>query len=290
MKSHTLKWKQAQLAELKKLVAKYPSIAIADISGFPANLFAEIRKKLQGKAVVKVSKTRVIQKALETDKAKGILKGEAQKSIAIIFTEMNPFELFAFVKKNRGKIGAKAGSIAQDDILIPAMDTGLPPGPALSDLKAAGLNVRIQGATIHVMDGKIVVKAGEQVNKAVAGTLSKLGIKPVKVGLNITHVFENGLLYRKEVLDIDTEKMFNDFRKAYLDSLALAIATQYFTKESVEIMLKKATIEALSVESKLKAAAPEEEAKAAEAPVAVAHSEAKSAEAPATEAPAAPAN
>ncbi len=86
MKRHTSKWKHAQLAELKKLVEKYPVIAIADISAFPANLFAEIRKKLQGKAVVKVSKTRVIQKALDKDKEKGVLKDSAQKSSAIIFT------------------------------------------------------------------------------------------------------------------------------------------------------------------------------------------------------------
>ncbi len=256
MKSHTSKWKQNQFAELKKLVSKYPSIAIADLSGFPANLFAEIRKKLQGKAIVKVSKTRVIQKVIETDKEKSILKDQAQKSIAIIFTEMNPFELFNFVKKNRGKIRAKAGAIAPEDIVIPAMDTGLPPGPALSDLKAAGLNVRIQGATIHIMEDKTVVKAGEQINKAVAGTLSKLGIKPIKVGLNIVSVFENKLIYKKEVLDIDNEKISCDFKKAYLDSLALAIATQYFTKESLKIMLKKAVIEALCIESKLNLAAP----------------------------------
>ncbi len=263
MKRHTSKWKQAQLAELKKLVAKYPVIAIADIESFPANLFAEIRKKLQGKAVVKVSKVRVIQKALETDKDKTVLKDAAQRSIAIIFTEMNPFELFAFLKRNKGKVSAKAGAIAQENIVIPAMDTGLPPGPALSDLKAAGLNVRIQGATIHVMDNKIVVKAGEQINKAVAGTLSKLGIKPLKVGLNIAAAFEKGLVYKANVLEMDTDKIFNDFRQAYLDSLALAIATQYFTKETVEIMLKKATIEALCVESKL--ALPKAEEKPAEA-------------------------
>lgn len=269
MKRHTSKWKQGQLAELKKLVAKYPVIAVADINSFPANLFAEIRKKLQGKAVVKVSKVRLVQMALETQKEKSVLKEFAQKSVAVIFTEMNPFELYGFVKKNRGKIGAKAGAIAQDNIVIPAMDTGLPPGPALSDLKAAGLNVRIQGATIHVMDDKVVVKAGEAVNKAVSGTLSKLGIKPIKAGLNIVAAFEKGLVYKKDSMDIDTEKLFNDFRQAYLGSLAVAIATQHFTKETVEILLKKAAVEALCVQSKIKPDAPvPAEEKAAETPAA----------------------
>jgi large subunit ribosomal protein L10 len=258
MKSHTSKWKKTQLAELSELVKKFPSIAVADINSFPANLFAEIRKKLQGKAVVKVSKVRLVQKALQGDKAKAVLNDFVHDSVAVLFTEMDPFELFSFVKKNRGKIGAKAGAIAPENIVIPAMDTGLPPGPALSDLKAAGLNVRIQGATIHIMEDKVVAKAGEQVSKAVAGTLSKLGIKPLKVGLNIVAVFDKNLVYKKDVLDIDTEKIFNDFRKAYLDSLALAVSVGYFTKESVEIMLKKAAIEAIVLDAKIKEAAPKE--------------------------------
>jgi large subunit ribosomal protein L10 len=262
MKRHTSKWKQSQLSEIKKLVAKYPVVAIADTVSFPANLFAEIRKKLQGKAVVAFSKSRLIKKALTEDKEKSVLKDFAVKNSTIVFTELNPFELFGFVKKNKGKVSAKAGAVASEDIVVPAMDTGLPPGPALSDLKAAGLNVRVQGATIHVMEDKVVVKKGEAVSKAAAGTLSKLGIRPIKVGLNIVAAFEKGLIYKPDVLDIDTDKIFSDFQKAYRDSLALAVATEYFTKDSTEIMIKKAAIEALSVQSKLKLDAPAAEAAA----------------------------
>src|SRR3989344_1526594 len=135
MTSHTRKWKEAQFAELKDLVSKYTIIAVADIRMFPAALFQQIRKKLHGKAVVKVSKTKVIKKALAESGNSSLLKDYAQANCAIIFTNMNPFELFGFLKKNKGKVLAKVGAIAEEDISIPAGDTGLPPGPALSDLK-----------------------------------------------------------------------------------------------------------------------------------------------------------
>ena len=84
---------------------------------------------------------------------------KASKSVAVIFTEMTPFRLYAFLKKNKGKAAAKEGQLAPNDIIVPAGDTGLPPGPALSDLKGAGLQVKIQGPTIEITEDKVVAKA-----------------------------------------------------------------------------------------------------------------------------------
>ncbi|MDD5148688.1 MAG: 50S ribosomal protein L10, partial [Candidatus ainarchaeum sp.] len=151
MKRHIMHWKHAQFAELKKTAGQYRVIAIADLSGFPADLFQNIRKKLKANAIVKVSKTRVIKKALEAANLKSTgLIPMVRGSVAIIFTNMDSFELYGLLKRSKGSVAAKDGSIAPLDIVIPAGDTGLPPGPALSDLKAAGLEVRVQGSTIAI--------------------------------------------------------------------------------------------------------------------------------------------
>src|SRR3989344_3869778 len=193
MKRHTSVWKKEQFTEVQKLAEKYPVVAIASLKGFPANLFSQVRKKLANKAVVKVSKVRVIKKAIESSKiGKSKLQDKAEESIAIIATSMNPFDLYAYLKKNKGSTPAKIGQIADADIMVPAMDTGLPPGPALSELKAAGLQARITGATIVIAEDKVVTKKGEPVTKAVADVLNKLNIKPFKVGLNLLAVYENG--------------------------------------------------------------------------------------------------
>lgn len=247
MTFHTRSWKENDLKEIENLLGSSPVIAVVDLHRFPAALFAGLRKKLSRKAKFKVSKTKVIKKAFENAGEKKALNDFVGKSCGLIFTDMNPFELFSYLKKNKGSVAAKEGQLAEQDIVIPARDTGLPPGPALSDLKAAGLDVRIQGQTIVITKDKVVTKKGEPVSKAVAGTLSKLDIKPVKIGLTMIAAFEKGEIFKAEVLDIDTEKIFSDFVKAHSNAFNLAFNAGYFTKETTPLLIAKAFNDAKAV-------------------------------------------
>lgn len=247
MTSHTKPWKEKQLEEIKDLLKKYSVIAVADIRMFPSALFQQVRKKLHGQAVVKVSKTRIIRKALQEVSSSSALVDYANKECAIIFTDMNPFELFGFLKKNKGKVSAKVGAIAEEDITVPAGDTGLPPGPALSDLKGAGLKVAVQGPTISIMEDKVVTKAGEPVSEVVAGTLSKLNIKPFKVGLKLVAVLEGAQVFQADVLDIDTEQVFANFVSAHNNAFNLAFNASIFTTETTELLVSTAFSNAKAV-------------------------------------------
>lgn len=240
MITHTRKWKEAQLKELKELADKYPIIAIASLENFPGALAKDLRKKLQGKAVIKVSKTRLVAQALKDSKADlDGLKPFLTGNIAVIFSEINPFELYSFLKRNSVSMPAKAGLIAPDDILVPAGDTGLPPGPALSDLKAAGLKTIMQGPTISIAEDKIVSKKGEVISVGVAGALSKLGIKPVKVKLSVIACIEKGQVFLGEILDIDVDVVRQNFTDASRNALNLAVEVAYFTKETAELLVLK---------------------------------------------------
>lgn len=237
---HTRKWNEKQLAEIKKLIDSYSVIAVADISKFPSALFAQIRKRLHGKGVVRVSKSRVVKMALAQSPKTAKLAEQAKENIAIIFTDMNPFELFGFIKKNKGKVAAKAGSVAEDDIIVPAGDSGLPPGPALSDLKGAGLKVAVQGASIAILEDKVVTKKGEPVSAAVAGTLAKLNIKPFKVGMKINSVLEAGEIFTAQILDIDTDKVIMQFTDAHRNAFNLAINAEVFNNSTRELLVQRA--------------------------------------------------
>jgi len=241
MTSHTRAWKETQVQELQELADKYPVIAVASIKGFPGALAKELRKKLKGKAVVKASKTRVIAKALGNSKTETKeLDSHITGSVAVIFSELNPFELFAFLKRNKVSMPAKKGTIAPDDVVIPAGDTGLPPGPALSDLKAAGLKTIMQGPTISIAEDKVVAKKGEAITEGVAGALSKLGIKPIKVGLNVVACLEKGQLFLASVLDIDAGTVRGNFAKAAKTAFNIAVDMAYFTKDTSEAIVIKA--------------------------------------------------
>lgn len=248
VRTHTMKWKQREAQELKKLMDESKVIAVAELSRFPSDLFGEIRKKLAGKAKIRVTKTRIALKALNESKFKDCgLENFLKGSIALVFTGMDPFELYLLLKKSKGKAPAKAGMIAESDILVPAGDTGLPPGPDLADLKNAGLKVQLKGASIKIAEDCVVVKKGEKVNEAVAKALAKLDIKPVEIGLKITAAVEGKQLFEASVLDISVDETIEKIMKAFSDSLNLSVSIVFPNKANIAILLAKSFREAKGV-------------------------------------------
>ncbi|MBN2126854.1 MAG: 50S ribosomal protein L10 [Candidatus Diapherotrites archaeon] len=247
MTSHTMPWKEAQSKELTEMLSKYKVLGLADLNEFPTALFQKLRKKLSGKAKIRVSKTRIVQRALENSKFKGLSEKAKGKTVAVIFSEVNPFELFAFIKKNKGLVFAKEGMIAEKDIIIPAGDSGLPPGPALTDLKGLGLQVKVAGPTIEIIKDKTVVKAGDEIDAKTANVLAKLDIKPIKIGLSLIAVQENNDIFLANVLDIDEEQVFNNFVSAQRKAFNLAVNSVYFCNATTELLLQKAFREAKAV-------------------------------------------
>lgn len=247
MTNHTKKWKQSEVARLEQLAKKYPVIGIADLSGFPANLHGALKVKLAGKAVLTVSKRKVIQRALKNAGVDAKVVDSMKGSTGVLFSQINPFELYALVKQSSGRVAAKEGQIAPEDLIIPAGDTGLPPGPALSDLKGAGLNVRVQGATIAVVEDKVVTKKGQPILGPVVSVLGKFGIKPIKLRLNLTQVMEGKELFNSSVLDIDEEAIFAQFIQAEQQAFNLSVNASIFTEKSTPVIITKAFREAKQV-------------------------------------------
>jgi large subunit ribosomal protein L10 len=254
MTSHGRVWKETKKAEIIALAKEYPFIAVVTLEQLPANIVSVLRKKLNGEAKIVVAKTRVIQKAFaESDLDTTKFDSSIKESVAIIFSKKNPFELFSFVKKNKGDAVAKIGDIAEQDIIIQAGDTGLPPGPALSTLKAVGLKVQVAGPTIAITADKVVTKKGEEVTKEVVDVLGKLNMKPMKVGMSITGVFDkaDNTYYLADVLNIDEEELFNKFVIAYQNALNLSVNAEYYNDVSTEIILIKAQREANALQDEV---------------------------------------
>ncbi|MBT4870383.1 MAG: 50S ribosomal protein L10 [Candidatus Diapherotrites archaeon] len=261
MTSHNRAWKEAKKDELTKLSVEYPFIAVATLNELPASIVSVLRKRLAGEAVIKVSKIRVVKKAFaESSVDTSKIDDQINQSIAVIFSKKNPFELFSFIKKNKGEASAKVGDIAPQDILVQAGDTGLPPGPALTPLKAAGLKVAVQGPTISIVKDKIVTKKGEEVSDAVVDVLGKLNIKPMRVGMKVMGVLdkEENAFYSAESLDVDEEELFDNFVLAYQQALNLSVNAGIYNDASMEVLVIKAQREAKAVKEALGEDAPEE--------------------------------
>lgn len=249
MTRHTRPWKEEQLGELKKAFSEYPVIGVIDLTNCPANLIQNIRKNLSKDAKVCVSKTRVIKKALEASdlKEKEKLLELLTGSKGIVFTNLNAFELYSTIKKNRIDAPIKAGMEAEEDIVVPEGDTGLPPGPLLSSLKAAKIPAKIEGASIQVMQDFTAVKKGEIVSPENAEAFTTLNMKPLKIGLDLSGAYAEGELFTADVLDIDLEEFEAKIQNAYTSSFNLACEICYVTEENIEVLLQKAFREAKEV-------------------------------------------
>ena len=241
-KNHYKNWKKEQLKELENFVEK-PVVALADISNLPAGAMQHFRKVLKDNGFsVKVSKLRLIKKVLEKKGFKDLSEKYANGSIAVIVGDANPFKLYGLIKRNASTTGAKTGMIAPEDIVIPAGDTNIPPGPALSDFKAVRINTQIRNGHIFVAEDTKIANKGDVIDAKVATILTKLNIKPIKVLLKVKGAYEksDNILYDASVLDINIEDVRNNFINAYQNAYYLALGKAIITKDTIKPLIAKA--------------------------------------------------
>lgn len=144
--AHVAEWKIREVEELKNLIDQYPVIGIANLVGIPAKQLQQIRNKLRGEAVIRVSKKTLIKIALEKSNKDGVkdLSKYMEGQVALILTKMNPFKLYKLLDESKTPAPAKPGAIAPNDIVVPKCNTGLDPGPILGELQQAGIPAKLK--------------------------------------------------------------------------------------------------------------------------------------------------
>ena len=244
-------WKREIFDDLTELLKKYSVVAVADLQKVRSSQIQEIRKKLRGKAELLVAKNTILRKAAEeaagskqnVDRFAESLTG----SKVLIFTQMNPFELIIFLNKNKVRVPAKGGDVATSDIMVPAGNTGLQPGPVISEFNEAKVQTRIEGGSIFVAKDTVVVSRGEVIPVKIASLLSKLGMKPMEAGLSLSHAYDNGLVLGPNDLLFDLEKMKSDISSAARLAFGVAVEASIMLPETAPMIISKAYRQAVSV-------------------------------------------
>ena len=249
--AHVAEWKKEEVVELKGLINQYDVIGIVDLMNIPAKQLQEMRKSLNGKAVIRMSKKNLMNLAFEdcnTDKTNIVdLSEHMDGQVAIIATEMNPFKLYKILEDSKTSAPAKPGSIAPDDIIVPEGDTGFEPGPFLGELQQVGIPAKIDKGKICVQKETVVVSAGDEVSKQVAATLSRLDINPVEVGIDLKAVYEDGSVYTSDLLAIDEEKTLADVQNAIRSAFNLSVNAAIPTDETISSIITLAYTRAINV-------------------------------------------
>ena len=271
-------WKKEIYSDLVELLQKYPVVAVADLRKVRSSQIQEIRKKLRGKAELIVAKNTILRKASEklatektnVDKFADSLTG----SQVLIFSQMNPYELIIFLNKNKVRVPAKGGDIATSEIMVQGGNTGLQPGPVISEFNEAKVQTRIEGGSIFIAKDTIVANKGDVISTKTASLLSKLGMKPMEAGLSLAYAYDHGLVLFPNDLTFDLDQMKTEFStavrlafgvaveanimlpatapqiisKAYRQAVAVSLEAGFLTKETTPFIIQRAvrTMNALS--------------------------------------------
>ncbi|MEK6981236.1 MAG: 50S ribosomal protein L10 [Thermoproteota archaeon] len=235
-----------QLLEIPK---KYKVIALVKINKVRASQILPLRKALKGEVEFVCVKDRIAQKALEKLNIPGIkgISEELTGQCLFIFTNMSPFKLNVLLAKNKIMMAARGGDIASVDIVVPAKNTGIAPGPMLTEFKEAGIPTKIDQGTIWIQKDTTPVKKGEAINEKLAALLGKLDIKPVEAGISLYTALEEGLKYAAEELIVDVAKIRNAFTQFHQEAISLSIEAAYVTADNINQILSKAAQSARSV-------------------------------------------
>jgi large subunit ribosomal protein L10 len=246
--------KVRQFTKVKELASKYDVIALARLTKVRSTQIMELRRKFRGELVLYVAKNRIATKALDTVDKKNLksftpsLTGQN----LFLFTNMNPFKLNFLLEKGKIYLPAKAGDTATEEITIPAGNTGIPPGPVLSEFKDAKVITKIESGAIWVTKDTVVANPGDVINPKLSSLLAKLAMKPIKAGMALSLVYWNGLMIAEKDVRIDIERFISDLGLASRSAFNVAYEAKYPAKEVITVILVDSMTKALAVAAKAK--------------------------------------
>ncbi len=247
------KKKEQMYEQLEELPKKYDVLALIRMEKVRSSQILPLRKKLEEEVKFFNIKNKIAKKTLDKVDVPGIKKmiDHMKGQCMFLFTNMSPFKLNVILGKNTILLPARGGDIASMDVVIPAKNTGIAPGPMLTEFKEVGIPTKIDQGTIWITKETTAVKKGEPISEALAALLGKLDIKPIEAGVALNAALENGIQYSEDELVIDVEKVREEIVTSHKEAVSLSVESGYVTDENVKQILAKASqyANSLSLES-----------------------------------------
>jgi len=233
--------KVEEVNRLKDIIKKGKTVAIANIRGIPTRDLQRIRKEVRNLANMRVSKKRLIIRALKETGYEDLANElEKEKEVtALLSTNENIFKIAKIFMEHKVNVPIKAGEIAPKDIVIPKGITNIPVGPIQTELRALGVKTKVTSGKIEIVEDAVVVKEGEIVSPKVANVLQTLGIKPIERQVTLIAA-KDEVFYDKQILNTPLDLYIEQLKDAYIKARGLAIELAIPTKEIIDELLIKA--------------------------------------------------
>ncbi len=235
--------------QVQELPKKYKVIALVRMEKVRSSQLLPLRKKFKNEVEIISIKDKVAQKALAALKMPAVEKmiDKLVGQCVLMFTNMSPHKLNILLGKNKIMLAARGGDKASIDVVIKAGNTGITPGPILTDFKEAGVATKIDQGTIWITKDSTAAKKGDVISTKLATLLSKIDVKPVEAGILLNAALEENIVYNQEELVIDVEKYRETFARAHQEAMSLSIKIGYVTKDNINAILARAAQQARSL-------------------------------------------
>ena len=85
-----------------------------------------------------------------------------------------------------------------------------------------------------------LVREGEVITDKVAGLLTRFGIEPMEIGLNLVAVLEDGVVFTKGILAVDEKQYIADIKTLSSEAMNLAVFVGYPSQDTIKLLIAKA--------------------------------------------------
>lgn len=240
------------IARLNEYLATYNNVLLVGVDNVGSQQMQDVRFSLRGKAAVLLGKNTLMRKVIRDYIAKsGNQKLEALLpyvvgNMGFVFTNTNLNDVRKEILSKKIPAAARVGSIAPNDVVVPAGSTGLDPGQT-SFFQVLNIATKIVKGAIEILNPVTLIKTGDKVTASHVSLLDKLNIRPFQYGLSVNTVYEDGNVYDAKVLDMSPEDVLGKFMAGVSKVAAVSLAIGYPTTASLPHIVGNAVQKVLAI-------------------------------------------
>jgi len=235
--------KEKYVVELLKCLETFKNVLIVQCDNVGSSQMQKVRIALRGKGQLLMGKNTIIRKFVREQMSSNprleALLPFVFGNIGFVFTNADLREVRTLIVANKVPAAAKTGTIAPNDVHVPAGPTGLDPGQT-SFFQALNIATKIEKGAIAIINPVHLIKLGDKVTASHVALLTKLNIQPFFFGFRVSDIYEDGTTYSSDILDITAEVLTQKFLSGVSKLAAISLAIGYPTQASLPHLVANA--------------------------------------------------
>ncbi|KAA8492277.1 60S acidic ribosomal protein P0 [Porphyridium purpureum] len=223
-------------SRLEQLLGQYPKFLLVNADNVGSKQLQELRIQLRGSTEICMGKNTMMRKCIrglvKKNPALEQLLPKLVGNVGFVFTTMDLKECRDILLSNKVPAGAKAGTLAQCDVTIPAGPTGMEP-TLTSFFQILNIQTKINKGAIEIIADVHLLTKGEKIGSSEVALLQKLKLMPFSYALQVIDIYDNGSMYDPKVLDITEADIVAHMVTGLKNVAAISLAADYPTAASV---------------------------------------------------------